>query len=84
MTRASQERSAKDILILEMGSNGGWENDYQQLILQYDNIILNSGCKYYIIVGDTDDPADSADGYQEHMTQMAIMWESVIHHGKQR
>lgn len=64
MTRASQERSAKDILILEMGSNGGWENDYQQLILQYDNIILNSGCKYYIIVGDTDDPADSADGYQ--------------------
>lgn len=25
MTRASQERSAKDILILEMGSNGGWE-----------------------------------------------------------
>ncbi len=29
MTRASQERSAKDILILEMGSNGGWENDYQ-------------------------------------------------------
>ena len=47
-----------------MGSNGGWENDYQQLILQYDNIILNSGCKYYIIVGDTDDPADSADGYQ--------------------
>ena len=46
MTRASQERSAKDILILEMGSNGGWENDYQQLILQYDDIILNSGCKW--------------------------------------
>ena len=61
MTRASQERSAKDILILEMGSNGGWENDYQQLILQYDNIILNSGCKYYIVLGDTDDPADSVD-----------------------
>ena len=61
MTRASQERSAKDILILEMGSNGGWENDYQQLILQYDDIILNSGCKYYIVLGDTDDPADSAD-----------------------
>lgn len=44
-----------------MGSNGGWENDYQQLILQYDNIILNSGCKYYIVLGDTDDPADSVD-----------------------
>ncbi|MFR6049311.1 MAG: hypothetical protein ACLUG6_13355 [Lachnospira eligens] len=64
MTRASQERSAKDILILEMGSNGGWENDYQQLILQYDDIILNSGCKYYIVLGDTDDPADSADANQ--------------------
>lgn len=65
MTRASQERSAKDILVLEMGSNGGWENDYKQLILQYDDIILNSGCKYYIIVGDTDNPADSVDIYQD-------------------
>lgn len=58
-TRASVERSNNDILILEMGSNGGWENDYQQLILQYDDIILNSNCKYYIIVGDTDDPGTS-------------------------
>ena len=65
MTRASQERSAKDILILEMGSNGGWQNDYKQLILQYDSIILNSGCQYYIIVGDTDNPAESADGKQD-------------------
>ena len=64
MTRASQERSAKDILILEMGSNGGWSNNYKQLILQYDDIILNSGCKYYIVLGDTDDPADSADANQ--------------------
>ena len=59
MTRASQERSNKDILILEMGSNGGWANDYQKLILQYDDIIINSNCKYYIIVGDTDDPGTS-------------------------
>ena len=65
MTRASQERSAKDILILEMGSNGGWENDYKQLILQYDSIILNSGCQYYIIVGDTDNPAESIDENQD-------------------
>lgn len=57
-TRASQERSANDILVLEIGSNGGWY-DYQELILQYDNIIINSGCKYYIIVGDTDDPGTS-------------------------
>ena len=51
--------------MLEMGSNGGWSNDYQELILQYDNIILNSGCKYYIIVGDTDDPVKSADANQD-------------------
>ena len=59
MTRASQERSAKDILILEMGSNGGWENDYKTLILQYDAMIQAFGCKYYIVVGDTDDPGTS-------------------------
>ena len=57
-TRASQERSANDILVLEIGSNGGWY-DYQELILQYDNIIINSGCQYYIIVGDTDNPGSS-------------------------
>ena len=28
-----------DILILEIGSNGGWENDYKTLILQYDAMI---------------------------------------------
>ncbi len=54
------------------------------LILQYDNIILNSGCKYYIVLGDTDDPADSVDVNQESMEKTVIMWESVIHHGKQR
>lgn len=64
-TKATIEHSNKDILVLEMGSNGGWSNDYQELILQYDNIILNSGCKYYIIVGDTDDPAKSADANQD-------------------
>lgn len=48
-----------DILILEIGSNGGWDSDYRQLIAQYDSIINNSGCKYYIIVGDTDDPGTS-------------------------
>lgn len=64
-TRASVERSNNDILILEMGSNGGWENDYQQLILQYDDIILNSDCKYYMIVGDTDDPGTSLADYNQ-------------------
>ena len=50
---------ADDILILEIGSNGGWDSDYQTLIRQYDAIINNSGAKYYIIVGDTDDPGTS-------------------------
>ena len=57
--KVAKDHSEKDILILEIGSNGGWGSDYQTLILQYDNIILNSGCDYYIIVGDTDDPGTS-------------------------
>ena len=85
-TRASVERSNNDILILEMGSNGGWENDYQQLILQYDDIILNSNCKYYIIVGDTDDPgtslADDNQGeYNEDGSYVGIgdtAWEAAL------
>lgn len=54
-----------DILILEMGSNGGWENDYDELIKQYQNIIDNSYYADYIIVGDTDNPGESADIYQD-------------------
>lgn len=69
-TKVSEEH-ADDILILEIGSNGGWESDYQVLIDQYNNIIANSGCKYYIIVGDTDDPGtsfgDLNQGYRDDM-----------------
>ncbi len=54
-----------DILILEMGSNGGWENDYDELIRQYQNIIDTSYYADYIIVGDTDNPGESADIYQD-------------------
>ena len=68
VSKAAYDRSQNDILLLEIGSNGGWGSDYQTLILQYDNIILNSGCKYYIIVGDTDDPGTSiADDNQEEL-----------------
>ena len=49
-----------DILILEMGSNGGW-NDYDDLISQYKAMIAYSGCNEYIIIGDTDDPLNSVD-----------------------
>ena len=70
VSKAAYDRSQNDILILEIGSNGGWGSDYQTLILQYDNIILNSGCKYYIIVGDTDDPGTSiADDNQEEYNE---------------
>lgn len=44
------------ILVLEMGSNGGWDGDYATLIEQYHAIIENSGCENFIIIGDTDDP----------------------------
>lgn len=50
-----------DILILEIGSNGGWNGDYKILIEQYKSIIEQAGCEKYIIVGDTDDPINSAD-----------------------
>ena len=58
MTKAAREHRG-DILILEIGSNGGWDSDYLDLIRQYDAMIENSGCPYYIIIGDTDDPGTS-------------------------
>lgn len=48
-----------DVLVLEMGSNGGWDNDYEVLISQYWRIIRHAGCESFIIVGDTDDPGTS-------------------------
>ncbi len=56
-----------DILVLEMGSNGGWD-DYDDLIAQYQAIIDYTGCERYIIVGDTDDPGTSlADNSQSYL-----------------
>ena len=52
------EDHKNDILIIEMGSNGGWDN-YDELIAQYQSIIDYTGCEDYIIVGDTDDPGSS-------------------------
>lgn len=53
-----------DILILEMGSNGGW-GDYDDLIAQYNAILDFTGCENYIIVGDTDDPGTSLADYNQ-------------------
>ncbi|MBR3327529.1 MAG: SGNH/GDSL hydrolase family protein [Atopobiaceae bacterium] len=48
-----------DILILEIGSNGGWDNNYTTLISQYRSMIRASDCKGYLVIGDTDDPGTS-------------------------
>lgn len=69
MAQAKEHRG--DILILEMGSNGGW-NNYEDLISQYKGMISYSGCKEYIIIGDTDDPLNSAD---PHAARQAANYE---------
>lgn len=48
-----------DILVLEIGSNGGWDGDYGTLIEQYRSMIDYAQCDRYIIIGDTDDPGTS-------------------------
>lgn len=74
-----------DILILEIGSNGGWNGDYATLIDQYEAMIKHSGCKGYIIIGDTDDPQNSADEIvvrNSEETQIGTTetsWEAVLH-----
>lgn len=63
MLQARVNRS--DILIIEMGSNGGWNNAYYDLVEQYKSMIEYAHCKEYIIIGDTDDPGESADINQD-------------------
>lgn len=74
-----------DILILEMGSNGGWNNDYQELIYQYQSIIDFCECSDYIIVGDTDNPGASEDINQgifdekgEYIGTKYTSWEAAL------
>ena len=60
--------------------------NYIQLISQYDAMIQNSGCDYYIIVGDTDDPgtsiADTTQGIRnEDGTYIGVgdtAWEATL------
>lgn len=60
---------SNSILVIEIGSNGGWQNDYATLIKQIDSIIERFNNPYYIVVGDTDDPGDSADANQGMLDQ---------------
>lgn len=76
-TLASVERK-DDILILEIGSNGGWDNNYDELIEQYDAMIQSADCKYYIIVGDTDAPQLSADANKEETGTGETSWERAL------
>lgn len=76
-TLAAVERQG-DILVLEIGSNGGWDQDYAVLIAQYDAMIQSAGCKYYIIVGDTDDPALSADNHGTETGAGETPWELAL------
>jgi hypothetical protein len=71
-----------DILILEIGSNGGWNYDYDTLIAQYRAMLESAGCSRYIILGDTDDPGDSADPYQDEFDEGSGLedtkWEAAL------
>lgn len=76
-TLAAVERK-DDILVLEIGSNAGWYNDYDELIAQYDAILESTECKYYIIVGDTDDPELSADMNKIYVGMGETPWEQAL------
>ena len=76
-TLAAVERK-DDILVLEIGSNAGWYNDYDELIAQYDSILEGTGCKYYIIVGDTDDPELSVDMNKIYIGMGETPWEQAL------
>ena len=69
-----------ELLILEIGSNGGWHNDYNELIRQYWAIINAADTDRYIIVGDTDDPGTSiGDLNQEAINGDGVtLWERAL------
>lgn len=50
-------RQAEDILVIQMGDNGGWR-DLDELIDQYRELISEAGTDRYIIISSTDDPDD--------------------------
>lgn len=47
----------EDVLILQMGDNGGWK-DLEDLIDQYKRLIYEARCDRYIIMSSSDDPDD--------------------------
>ena len=72
-----------DILVIEIGSNGGWDGDYDKLIDQYWRIINYSDCDDYIVVGDTDDPGTSMgdekqQAFEEGSADRETDWERAL------
>lgn len=80
VTKAAHDIST-DVLIIEMGSNGGWD-DYNELISQYQAMIANSGTQCYIIIGDTDNPDEAVDGYNYGSSKEVglndTLWEAAL------
>lgn len=80
VTKAAHDISG-DVLVIQMGSNGGWD-DYDELIQQYKAMIDNSGTECYIIIGDTDNPDESVDSaYYTDSSEVGIddtLWEAVL------
>ncbi len=73
--------TSSDVLVIQMGSNGGWD-DYDMLISQYKAMIANSGTQCYIIIGDTDNPDESIDGdYYSSSSDVGLndtYWEAAL------
>lgn len=80
ITKAAHDISG-DVLVIQMGSNGGWD-DYEELIEQYKAMIANSGTECYIIIGDTDNPDESVDSanYTDspYIGTDDTMWEAAL------
>jgi hypothetical protein len=80
VTKAAHDISG-DVLVIQMGSNGGWD-DYDELIQQYKAMIDNSGIECYIIIGDTDNPDESVDSaYYTDSSEVGIddtLWEAAL------
>ena len=80
ITKAAHDISG-DVLVIQMGSNGGWD-DYEELIEQYKAMIANSGTECYIIIGDTDNPDESIDSanYTDspYIGTDDTMWEAAL------
>ena len=80
VTKAAHDISG-DVLVIQMGSNGGWD-DYDELIKQYKAMIDNSGTECYIIIGDTDNPDESVDSaYYTDSSEVGIddtLWEAAL------